>query len=111
MTTDVAVGARKPWSSRCLSRGSAEASCATVSAAGPVQDVEPGDGKPVAGAVRFDVRRWRGGREGEFVLLNHQILSRSLKAAMQRGRSTRNVSTLVDPPTVGPQADRALDRR
>ncbi len=34
------------------------------------------------------------------VLLNHRILSRALKVAMQRGRVARNVATLVDPPTV-----------
>lgn len=34
------------------------------------------------------------------VLLNHRILSRSLKVAMQRGRIARNVALLVDPPTV-----------
>jgi integrase len=34
------------------------------------------------------------------VLLNHRILSRALTVAMQRGRVTRNVATLVDPPSV-----------
>jgi integrase len=34
------------------------------------------------------------------VLLNHRILSRALKVAMQRGRVGRNVATLVDPPKV-----------
>lgn len=33
-------------------------------------------------------------------LLNHRILSRALKVAMQRGQVSRNVATLVDPPTV-----------
>ncbi len=34
------------------------------------------------------------------LLLNHRILSRALKVAMQRGRVARNVATLVDAPTV-----------
>jgi integrase len=34
------------------------------------------------------------------VLVNHRILSRALKVAMQRGRVARNVVTLVDAPTV-----------
>lgn len=34
------------------------------------------------------------------VLLNHRILSRALKIAVQRGRIGRNVAQLVDPPTV-----------
>ena len=34
------------------------------------------------------------------VLLNHRILSRALKVAMQRGQVSRNVATLVDPPSV-----------
>lgn len=34
------------------------------------------------------------------VLLNHRILSRALKVAMQRGRVARNVAGLVDAPTV-----------
>jgi integrase len=34
------------------------------------------------------------------VLVNHRILSRGLKVAMQRGRVARNVATLVDAPTV-----------
>jgi integrase len=33
------------------------------------------------------------------VLRTHRILSRALKVAMQRGKITRNVGTLVDPPT------------
>jgi integrase len=32
-------------------------------------------------------------------LLHHQVTSRALKVAMQRGRVTRNVATLVDAPT------------
>lgn len=40
------------------------------------------------------------GLSASSVLLNHRILSRSLKVAMQRGRIARNVATLVDPPTV-----------
>lgn len=34
------------------------------------------------------------------ILLNHRILSRALKVAMQRGRIARNVAGLVDPPSV-----------
>ncbi len=34
------------------------------------------------------------------VLRNHRVLSRALKVATQRGRITRNVAQLVDPPTV-----------
>ena len=34
------------------------------------------------------------------VLRAHRVLSRALKVAMQRGRITRNVATLVDPPAV-----------
>ncbi len=34
------------------------------------------------------------------VLVNHRILSRALKVAMQRGRVARNVVSLVDAPTV-----------
>jgi integrase len=34
------------------------------------------------------------------ILLNHRILSRALKVAMQRGRVARNVASLVDPPRV-----------
>jgi integrase len=34
------------------------------------------------------------------VLMNHRILSRALKVAMQRGQVSRNVVTLVDPPSV-----------
>ncbi len=34
------------------------------------------------------------------VLMNHRILSRALKVAMQRGQISRNVVTLVDPPSV-----------
>lgn len=34
------------------------------------------------------------------MLLNHRVLSRSLKVAMQRGRLARNVATLVNPPSV-----------
>lgn len=33
-------------------------------------------------------------------LLNHRVLSRALKVAMQRGRVARNVAQLVDPPSV-----------
>ncbi len=34
------------------------------------------------------------------VLVNHRIISRALKVAMQRGRVARNVAALVDPPRV-----------
>ncbi len=39
------------------------------------------------------------GLSASSVLRTHRILSRALKVAMQRGKITRNVCTLVDPPT------------
>jgi integrase len=41
----------------------------------------------------------RAGLSGKSVLLLHQIVSRSLKTALRRGRVQRNVATLIDAPT------------
>jgi len=47
---------------------------------------------------------WRAladeGLSSATILVDHRILSRALKVAMQRGRVARNVATLIDAPTV-----------
>ena len=46
------------------------------------------------------------------VLMNHRILSRALKVAMQRGQVSRNVVTLVDAPSVSrPRSSRSPPTR
>jgi integrase len=49
---------------------------------------------------RFYVELAREGLSPATVLLNHRIVSRALKVAMQRGRVGRNVAQLVEPPSV-----------
>lgn len=40
-----------------------------------------------------------GKLSGNSIVQVHRILSRALKVAVQRGKTTRNVATLIDPPT------------
>lgn len=51
-----------------------------------------------------------GGLAASTVLRVHRVLSRALKVAVQRGKITRNVATLVDPPAARrPDTARPLD--